>query len=70
MRRFDVLGRGGPQITDDRIPELVEESTYEALSAVGHGTLGFLDYVFAFGATGGRAPDVADKTGACRSASA
>jgi len=49
------------RITGDRIPELVEESTYEALSEVGHGTLGFLDYVFAFGATGGRLPDFAEK---------
>ena len=49
------------QITGGDIPTLVEESTYEALSAVGHGTLGFLDYVFAFGAVGGQSPDFAEK---------
>jgi protocatechuate 4,5-dioxygenase beta chain len=49
------------QITGGEIPALVEESTYEALSAVGHGTLGFLDYVFAMGAVGGVVPDFAEK---------
>ena len=49
------------QITGGDIETLVEESTYEALSAVGHGTLGFLDYVFAFGAVGGQSPDFAEK---------
>ena len=49
------------QIIGGDIETLVEESTYEALSAAGHGTLGFLDYLFAFGATGGRLPDFAEK---------
>lgn len=49
------------QITGGDIPALVQESTYEALSAVGHGTLGFLDYVFAMGAVGGVVPDFAEK---------
>lgn len=49
------------QITTGDIPTLVEQSTYEALSAVGHGTLGFLDYVFAMGAVGGVVPDFAEK---------
>jgi protocatechuate 4,5-dioxygenase beta chain len=49
------------QITTGDIPTLVEQSTYEALSAVGHGTLGFLDYLFAMGAVGGQVPDFAEK---------
>ena len=49
------------RITGGDIPALVQESTYEALSAVGHGTLGFLDYVFAMGVVGGRVPDFAEK---------
>jgi protocatechuate 4,5-dioxygenase beta chain len=49
------------QILDGEIPTLVDESTSEALSSVGHGTLGFLDYVFAFGAVGGVVPDFAEK---------
>jgi protocatechuate 4,5-dioxygenase beta chain len=53
--------RAWDQITGGDIPTLVEESTYEALSAVGHGTLGFLDYVFAMGAVGGQRPDFAEK---------
>jgi protocatechuate 4,5-dioxygenase beta chain len=49
------------QITSGDIPSLVVQSTYEALSAVGHGTLGFLDYVFAMGVVGGQVPDFAEK---------
>lgn len=49
------------QITGGDTETLVEESTYEALAAVGSGTPGFLDYVFALGAVGGRAPDYAEK---------
>jgi protocatechuate 4,5-dioxygenase, beta chain len=40
---------------------LVAESTYESLAAVGSGTPGFLDYVFALGAVGGAVPDFAEK---------
>jgi protocatechuate 4,5-dioxygenase beta chain len=49
------------QITGGEIEALVEESTYASLSHVGHGTLGFLDYIFAMGAVGGRGPDFAEK---------
>jgi protocatechuate 4,5-dioxygenase, beta chain len=49
------------QITSGDIPTLVEQSTYEALAAVGHGTLGFLDYLFAMGVVGGQVPDFAEK---------
>jgi protocatechuate 4,5-dioxygenase beta chain len=49
------------QITTGDTQTLVEESTYEALAAVGSGTPGFLDYVFALGAVGGKAPDFAEK---------
>jgi protocatechuate 4,5-dioxygenase beta chain len=49
------------QITGGDIETLVEESTYESLAAVGSGTPGFLDYVFALGAVGGYGPDFAEK---------
>ncbi len=49
------------QITRGDTETLVAQSTYEALTAVGSGTPGFLDYVFALGAVGGRAPDYAEK---------
>ncbi len=49
------------QITAGDTEALVEASTYEALASVGHGTPGFLDYIFALGAVGGRRPDFADK---------
>ena len=49
------------QLTTGDIDALVAESTYESLAAVGSGTPGFLTYVFALGAVGGRAPDLAEK---------
>lgn len=39
---------------------LLEESTFEALAAVGNGTPGFLDYLFALGAVGGEVPAYAE----------
>ena len=49
------------QITAGNTAPLVAESTYESLLAVGSGTPGFLDYVFALGAVGGSVPDFAEK---------
>ena len=49
------------QITRGDTDALVEASTWEALAAVGNGTPGFLDFIFALGAVGGRQPDFADK---------
>ena len=49
------------QITSGDIQTLVDESSYESLAAVGSGTPGFLDYVFALGAVGGQVPDFAEK---------
>ncbi|MEV7389213.1 hypothetical protein [Streptomyces sp. NPDC091215] len=49
------------RITRGDTESLVAESTYERLTAVGSGTPGFLDYVFALGAVGGSAPDYAEK---------
>ena len=54
LRTWDRITRGD---TD----ALVAECTYESLIAVGTGTPGFLDYVFALGAVGGAAPDFAAK---------
>lgn len=53
--------RAWDQITRGDTEDLVAESDYESLSAVGSGTPGFLDYVFALGAVGGDAPDYAEK---------
>ena len=44
------------QIIGGDTPTLVEETTYESLAALGPGTPGFLDYVFAMGAVGGAGP--------------
>jgi protocatechuate 4,5-dioxygenase beta chain len=49
------------QIVSGDTEALVAESTYESLAAVGSGTPGFLDYVFALGAVGGKVPDFAEK---------
>lgn len=49
------------QITAGETQALVAESSYESLAAVGSGTPGFLDYVFALGAAGGEVPDFAEK---------
>ncbi|MFD7599724.1 hypothetical protein ACFWAN_03865 [Streptomyces mirabilis] len=53
--------RAWDQITRGDTEALVAETDYESLSAVGSGTPGFLDYVFALGAVGGSAPDYAEK---------
>lgn len=65
---FDLVRPDNPwdlrvwdQITSGDIQAVIEESTYESLAAVGSGTPGFLDYVFALGAAGGAAPDYAEK---------
>jgi protocatechuate 4,5-dioxygenase beta chain len=49
------------QITAGDTETLIEETTYEALAAVGSGTPGFLDFLFALGAVGGAVPDFAEK---------
>lgn len=54
LRTWDQITRGDTE-------DLVAESDYESLVAVGSGTPGFLDYVFALGAVGGDAPDYAEK---------
>ncbi|MBA2946845.1 2,3-dihydroxybiphenyl 1,2-dioxygenase [Streptomyces himalayensis] len=54
LRTWDRITRGDTAA-------LVAESDYESLLAVGSGTPGFLDYVFALGAVGGSAPDYAEK---------
>ncbi|MPQ96783.1 2,3-dihydroxybiphenyl 1,2-dioxygenase [Modestobacter sp. I12A-02628] len=49
------------QITSGDTGTLIAESTYETLSALGSGTPGFMDYLFALGAVGGEAPVFAEK---------
>ena len=48
-------------LVSGRTDELIAGTTYESLAAVGTGTPGFLDYVFALGAAGGKTPDFAEK---------
>lgn len=47
-------------LTSGDVGTLIEECTYERLITVGQGTPGFLDYLFALGVAGGRAPDWAE----------
>ncbi len=49
------------QIVEGDTETLIEESTYESLAAMGSGTPGFLDYLFALGAVGGERPQFAEK---------
>jgi protocatechuate 4,5-dioxygenase beta chain len=49
------------RILHAKTEELIAQTTYESLVAVGTGTPGFLDYMFALGAVGGSTPDFAEK---------
>lgn len=49
------------QITAGDTESLIKETTYDSLAAIGSGTPGFLDFLFALGAVGGVTPDYAEK---------